>query len=59
MPIDVNSSVAGEEVKGKTKQMKDGLGEVATTAKDKLHEEADHVKDGADKSLRDEFAYDG
>ena len=39
--------------------MKDGLGEVATTAKDKLHEEADHVKDGADKSLSDEFASDG
>ena len=57
--IDVRSIVAGEEVKGKAKQMKDGVGEAATAAKDKLHEEADHVKDGAEKSLSDEFASDG
>ena len=43
------SLAAGDEIKNKSKQMKDSVADTANTAKDKLNEGAQNVKDGADK----------
>ena len=56
--IHVCSIVASDEVQGKAKKVKDGLGETVTAATGKLHDDMDHMKDGVDKSLHDEVAAD-